>query len=526
MPTTARPPARSPAARAARGSSRREWIAFSVLLLPLLLVSMDVSVLYFAVPFINRDLAPTATQQLWIFDVYGFVLAGLLLTMGSLGDRIGRRRLLLIGAAAFGLASVAAAYADSAGLLIACRALLGIGGATLMPSTLGLVRNIFPDERRRTMAVSIWTGAMAGGIALGPVLSGVLLNHFWWGSVFLVNTPAMVLLLALAPLLVPESKDPAPGRFDLAGALLSLGTVLPVVYGLKRGAADGFGAVPVLALVLGIAVGLVFARRLRTAADPLIDLALFRDRGFSGAITVNTLVMFATIGFVLFSTQYLQSVLGLSPLTAALWCLAPSVLIGASAAGAAALASRFSRVRVISGGFLVAVGGFAVLSRLGTDSPLWVALGGVTLANLGMVAAMSLVADLALGSVPAARAGSAAALLESSQEFGGALGIAVLGTIGTAVYRAEITEGLPPGTPAAARETLSGALDVAGRLPAGAGELVTQLARTAFTSGLHVAALAGAVTMVLGAVVAPLLLRGVRPAADRPAEAEPLAPAS
>lgn len=311
--------------------------------------------------------------------------------------------------------------------------------------------------------------------------------------------------------------------------------MLPVVYGLKRGAADGFGALPVLAIVLGVAVGLVFLRRLRTAADPLIDLGLFRDRGFSGAITVNTLVMFATIGFVLFSTQYLQSVLGLSPLTAALWCLAPSVLIGASAAGAAALAGRYSRVRVISGGFVVAVAGFAVLARIGTDSPLWLALGGVTLTNLGMVAAMSLVADLALGTVPPARAGSAAALLESSQEFGGALGTAVLGTIGTAVYRARVTGALPPGTPPAARETISGALGVAAQLPGQAGELVTHLARTAFTSGLHVAALAGAVTMVLGAVITPVLLRGVQPAtdepatheppADRPAEVEPLAAA-
>ncbi|MFC9327981.1 MFS transporter [Kitasatospora sp. NPDC057015] len=526
MSDTARRPDQGPGRPAARTASRREWIAFTVLLLPLLLVSMDVSVLYFAVPFINQDLAPTATQQLWIFDIYGFVLAGLLLTMGSIGDRIGRRRLLLLGAAAFGLASVAAAYAGSAQALIGVRALLGIGGATLMPSTLALVRHLFPDERRRSTAVAIWTGAMAGGIAVGPVLSGLLLQHFWWGSVFLVNTPAMLLLLVLAPLLVPESRDPAPGRFDLPGALLSLGTVLPLIYGLKRGAADGFGTLPVLAMALGLAVGAAFLVRLRTAASPLIDLRLFRDRGFSGAMTVNTLVMFGVIGFVLFSTQYLQSVLGLSPLTAALWCLAPSVLIGASAAGAAALARRLSRVRVISGGFLVAAAGFGGLTLIGPHSPLWLALAGVTVTNLGGVSAMSLVADLALGTVPPERAGSAAALLETGQEFGGALGTAVLGTAGVALYHARMSDSLPAGTPDAARETLSGALHVSARLPGPTGEFVAQLARTAFTSGLHLAALAAAAVMVVGAAVTPLLLRGVRAPADRPADRAALSGAS
>ena len=220
-------------------AGRREWTGLGVLLLPLLLVSMDVSVLYFAVPFISRDLQPSSTQQLWIFDVYGFVLAGLLITMGSLGDRIGRRRLLLTGAAAFSLASLGAAYSHTAGQLIAARAVLGIAGATLMPSTLALIRNMFHDEKQRRTAIAIWTGATMSGIALGPVLSGFLLNHFWWGSVFLINVPFMVMLLALAPALVPEFRAPQAGRFDLVGSVLSLGAVLPAIYGIKEIAANG-----------------------------------------------------------------------------------------------------------------------------------------------------------------------------------------------------------------------------------------------------------------------------------------------
>lgn len=316
---------------AARLAGRREWTAFTVLLLPLLLVSMDVSVLYFAIPAITRELDPSATQQLWIFDSYAFALSGLLITMGSLGDRIGRRKLLLAGAAAFGLASVAAAYASSAEMLIAARVLLGIGGATLMPSTLALVRNLFQDERQRGKAIALWSGAMTGGVALGSVMSGVMLNHFWWGSVFLINVPAMLLLLVLVPVLVPEFKDPAPGRFDLLSVPLSMAAVLPVVYGLKEIAAEGFGPLHAGCLAAGLAFGWLFARRQRTRGDAMVSRTLFRGRGFGAGIGLNTVAAFAMMGSAYFTTQYLQSVLGMDTLEAALWSLAPSLLIGAAA---------------------------------------------------------------------------------------------------------------------------------------------------------------------------------------------------
>ncbi|MFG1917258.1 MFS transporter [Micromonospora sp. NPDC048898] len=496
-------------------AGRREWIGLTVLMLPLLLVSMDVSVLYFAVPFISEELRPTATQQLWIFDTYGFVLAGLLITMGALGDRIGRRRLLLLGATAFGAASLLAAYADSAATLIAARAVLGIGGATLMPSTLALVRNMFHDAKQRGTAIGIWTATLTGGIAIGPVLSGILLEHFWWGSIFLINIPAMLLLL-LVPFLVPEFRSPATGRFDLLSAALSLGALLPVIYGIKEMARDGVSAPRVLVIVAGLLVGALFLHRQRTRAYPMVDLALFRRRGFAGSLAVNVLAMFAIVGFAIFTTQHLQLVLGLSPLRAALWSLVPSLAVGGVAPAAAALAQRVERAYLIGAGFAIAVLGFAVLTQVTPDSALWVLLVGASIYAGGLVLVMSLVTELVLGAAPPEQAGVASALTESSSELGGALGMALLGSVGAAVYRREVLDGLPAGLPEdardAARETLGGALAVADGLPADLGDAVLHAARVAFTDGLHLAAIAAMLAMLLGAVAALTALRGVRPA--------------
>ncbi|MFC4017817.1 MFS transporter [Micromonospora sp. GCM10011542] len=516
----------APAPRA----GRREWIGFGVLVLPLLLVSMDVSVLYFAVPFISEELRPTGTQQLWIFDIYGFVLAGLLITMGALGDRIGRRRLLLFGAAAFGAASLLAAYADSPATLIAARAVLGVGGATLMPSTLALVRNMFPDARQRGTAIGIWTAALTGGIAIGPVLSGILLEHFWWGSIFLINIPAMVLLLLLAPALVPEFRNPAAGRFDLVSAVLSLGALLPVIYGVKELARDGLTPPRVLAILAGLLVGALFLHRQRNRPDPMIDLTLFHQRAFAGSLAVNLLAMFALVGFAIFTTQHLQSVLGLSPLRAALWSLVPSLAVGGIAPAAAALAQRVERAYLIGTGFAIAVVGFAVLTRVTPQSPLWLLLVGASVYAAGLVMVMSLVTELVLGAAPPERAGVASALTESSSELGGALGMAILGSVGAAVYRREVVDSLPAGLPTDARdaasETLGGALAVAEGLPTDVGAAVLHAARLAFTDGLHLAAVAAAVVMLLGALTALAALRGARPGDPAPPEALPVDPAA
>jgi DHA2 family multidrug resistance protein-like MFS transporter len=502
-------------------AGRREWIGLAVLMLPLLLVSMDVSVLFFAVPFINADLEPTSTQQLWIFDIYGFVLAGLLITMGSLGDRIGRRRLLMLGAAGFGAASILAAYSQSAEMLIVARAILGIGGATLMPSTLALIRNMFHDDKQRATAITIWTAGLTTGVSLGPILSGLLLEHFWWGSVFLINLPAMVLLLIIAPVLLPEFRNPRSGRFDLISSVLSMGAVLPVIYAIKQMAAHGVTPARIGYIAAGLVIGVVFIQRQRSTRDPMIDLSLFHRRGFSGSIAMNVIAMFGLTGFAIFTTQYLQLVLGMSPLRAALWSLVASVGVGSTAPVASVLAQKgVNRAFVVGGGFVIAAAGLVVLTQVGVGDTVVPVLIGAGLLAGGLVAAMSQVAEMTMSTVPAERAGTGSALLETASEFGGALGIAVLGSIGAAVYRSDVANTLPQGLPGqavdATRETLGGALAVAGQLPGGLGDALIAAARGAFVNGMHTAAVAGAVIMALASIVTVGVLRKATPKEPQP----------
>lgn len=503
-------------------AGRKEWFALCVLMLPLLLVSMDVSILYFAIPYVSQDLEPSATQQLWILDMYGFVLAGLLITMGALGDRVGRRTLILGGAAVFGAASVAAAYAHSAELLIAVRALLGLGGAALMPSTLALIRNLFRDKKQRGKAVTLWTAVMTTGISLGPVVSGLLLEHFWWGSVFLINLPAMVLLLALAPFLVPEFKAPQPGRFDLLSAALSLATLLPVIYGIKELAQHGYAPLPTLGLASGLVLGLVFVHRQKRLAHPMIDLGLLGRRSFGGPVFANLLAMFATVGMAVFLTQYLQSVLGMSPFKAALWSMLPAAGVAVMAPTAAALAQRVDRAQVMGGGFLISACGFLWLTQVHTDMALWVTLAAASVYAGGLVAAMTLANELALGAAPPERAGSAAAVLESGQELGGALGMAILGSVGAAVYSRDMADSLPANVPHsdAVRETLGGATTVAARLPSRTADTVLTAARDAFTHGMGFAAIGAAIVMAAAGLFCLTLLRGAG-RTTHPAEPHP-----
>lgn len=486
---------------AAPRAGRREWTALGVLMLPLLLVSMDVSVLYFAIPAISADLEPSGTQQLWIFDIYAFVLAGLLMTMGALGDRVGRRTLLLIGAAAFGTASLIAAYADSAETLIAARAVLGIGGATLMPSTMALIRTMFTDPAQRAKAIGMWSGVMTAGIALGSVMSGVLVEYFWWGSVFLVNLPAMLLLLVLGPVLLPESRNPSPGRFDRLSVPLSMAAVLPVVYGLKEIPSEGWHTEYVVSVTVGLLFAALFVHRQRTTASPMIDPALFRGRGFAPSVALNLLASFAMMGSAYFTTQYLQSVLDKSALEAALWALLPSVPIGAAAPIATRLVQKgVARAHVVAAGFVIGACGYALLALAGTGSMALVLTASGVLA-VGIVTVISQVTDLAMGTAPVERAGAASSLMETGAEFGGALGMAVLGSIGTALYRHE----MPGSAPDAARETLGGALALADRMPG-----LAATAREAFTGGMQGAAIAGTVLLLGAAVPAARALRGIK----------------
>jgi len=498
----------------------REWAGLAVLTLPCVLVSMDISVLYLALPLLSADLAPTATQTLWIVDVYGFLLAGFLLAMGALGDRIGRRRLLLIGAAAFGAASVAAAYAATPQMLIAARAVLGVAGATLAPSTLALIRSMFLDAARRRTAVGIWAAAFSGGGVIGPVVGGFLLERFWWGSVFLLNTPVMLALLVAAPLLVPERRGPHAGGFDLAGVGLSLAAVLPVVYGVKLLAEDDPGWAAPVAVAGGLAAGVMFVRRQARSADPLIDPGLFRSRTFSVSLAVNALTMFALVGVVLFAAQFLQLVAGLRPLAAALWLL-PALLATVAGVSLATVSARRAPLGVVvAAGLVLAAAGPLAAARLeaGSSPAFLVACVGVMAAGVGMVA--TLATDAVVAGAPPERAGAVSALSEAGTELGGALGIAVLGTVAASVYRARLASAVPPeavgGLPVSARETLAGAVAAARQAPAQLREPLLDAAFAAFVSGLRVTCLTAAAVLACAAVLAAVLLRHVRPEAPSP----------
>jgi len=481
-------------------AGRREWIGLAVLALPTLLVSIDVFVMLLALPHLSIALGATGTQQLWIMDTYGFLLSGFMITMGTLGDRIGRRKLLLIGAAGFGLASVLAAYSTSPAMLIGARGLLGIAGATLAPCALSLITAMFRDSRQRGLAIGIWLACFMGGAAIGPIVGGAMLEHFWWGSVFLLGVPAMILLLAIGPVLLPEHRDPRAGRLDPASVALSLAAILPAVYGLKELARGGFAPLPVTAVLAGLAFGIICVRRQHRLADPLLDLRLFRDRAFTMALVCMMLATMLLGALMVFIAQHLQLVEGLSPLHAGLAMLPAVAASLASFLLSPLIARRIRPAYLIAGGLAVSVIGLLLVTRVGTGSGPALLICGFTLINLGAGPFVSLGTGIVVGSAPPERAGSAAALNQTSGELGFALGIAALGSVGTAIYRATITlpAGMPDGT--SATDSLTGATATAATLPGPVAASLLDSARTAFTTGMHAAAVISAIVLVIVAV--------------------------
>ncbi|MBZ9643088.1 MFS transporter [Streptomyces sp. PSKA30] len=483
------------------------WLALSVLVLAVLLVAVDATVLGLATPYISEDLRPSGTQLLWIGDVYSFVIAGLLVSMGSLGDRIGRKRILLVGATAFGAVSVLNAYATTPEMMILARALLGVAGATLMPSTLALIRNLFHDPRERSLAVGIWGATASAGTAVGPIAGGFLLEHFWWGSVFLINLPVMAVLVVVGVKLLPESRNPNPGPWDLHSVVLSLLGMVGIVYAVKEAAAHGFGWAALAAGLVGAAALYWFVRRQLTLPTPLLDMRLFRNRGFSGAVLADLLTVLGLSGLVFFLSQYLQLVQGRRPFEAGLAELPAA--IGAVATGLVAgrAARRFSVRAVVSGG-LAAVG-LALAALTVIDQSTGYPLLGAALLVVGIGAGFSftVTADVILSSVPKEQAGSASAVSETAYELGAALGIALLGSIVTGVYRGFPG---PAGTPDAAHESLGGAVEAAAGLPAQTSEALLDAARQSFVDGLTLASGVGAAVLLTAAVAAWFLLRGQR----------------
>ncbi|MGW7578183.1 MFS transporter [Streptomyces sp. NPDC054765] len=485
------------------------WLALAVLVLAVLLVGVDATVLGLATPFLSEDLRPSGTQLLWIGDIYSFVIAGLLVSMGSLGDRIGRKKLLLIGSVGFGAMSVLAAYATTPEMMIAARALQGVAGATLMPATLALIRNLFHDPRERSLAIGIWGAMASAGMAVGPVLGGFLLGHFWWGSVFLINLPVMALLVAVGARVIPESRNPDPGPWDIPSVVLALVGIVAVVYAIKEAAVEGYRWDIALAAVLGALALIVFVRRQLTLASPLLNMKLFHHRGFSGAVLADLLTILGLSGLVFFLSQFLQMVQLRSPLNAGLTELPAAV--GAVGAGLAAgwVARKLSVRLVVAGG--LAMVGIALVGCTTLHGDTGTAALCVILFVVGVGAGFSftVTADVILSSVPKEEAGAASAVSETAYELGAALGIALLGSIVTSIYRGFAA---PPGVPApvadAARESLGGAFEAARQLPADQAAALVKAAQHSFVEGVDAAAGVGAAVLLSAAVAAWFLLRG------------------
>ncbi|MFE7134353.1 MFS transporter [Streptomyces sp. NPDC057638] len=487
----------------------REWAGLAVLALPTLLLALDQSVLFLALPQLAESLAPTPNQTLWIMDVYGFMMAGFLVTMGTLGDRIGRRRLLMAGATVVGLTSLLAAFSTSAEMLIVTRALLGVAAATLMPSTLALISNMFRDPQQRGRAIAVWASCFMGGTALGPVVGGVLLESFWWGSVFVLGVPVMLVLLVAAPFVLPEYRDPDGGRMDLVSVALSLATILPVVYGLKGFAREGWDPMALVSMAAGLAFGTRFVARQRTLTHPLLDLGLFRYGAFTGSLLVLMLTMATMGGSYLFITGFLQMVEGLSPFEAGLWMVPSALLSITGATLAPTLARRLPMGVVIGGGLGLTSVGYLLIVFVDPVGGLPLLLTGFVVSFFGTAPIGALGHNLVVSSAPPQKSGSAASVAETSGEFGVSFGLAALGSLGGALYQSgvEIPHGLSEADADTVGGSIEGALHVAASLPGGPAEQVLATARDAYTGGMNTVAAVCAVLAAVTGVLAVTLLR-------------------
>ncbi|MFD0364418.1 MFS transporter [Nocardia sp. GCM10030253] len=496
-------------------ATRREWWGLAVLALPCILYSMDFTVLHLAVPAMTAALRPSSTQLLWIIDSYGFLLAGALIAMGVLGDRIGRRRLLLIGSTIFGLVSVLAAVAPTAELLIAARALLGLAAATMAPSTLSLIRNMFLDPKQRRVAIGIWVASFSAGAALGPVIGGALLSVFWWGSVFLVAVPVMVVLLIVGPKLLPEYRDDHPGRIDLTSAALSSTAIVALVFGIKEFATAGPTGAAVLAALTGVVLAALFVRRQQTLSVPFIDLKLFRSAPFATMFVVYLLVFVVNFSAFFYISQDLQILLGLSPMQAGLWTLPWAVSFIAGSFAGPALAKRIRPTFVVASGLAVAGAGFVVVTLAAAHSSLGLFVLGSVVFPLGLAPGIALITDLIVGSAPPKRAGMASGLSEAGAELGGALGIALIGSAATFAYRrdlAPIADRLPNDAATAARDTIGSALTTAQHLAAPVGNELVTAATAAFAYASVLAFTLCALASLIGSLLAGFVGR-TKPAA-------------
>ncbi|MER8030330.1 MFS transporter [Streptomyces bauhiniae] len=511
--------------RAATGANR--WVVLVVLCVSLLLVGLDATVLHVAVPAVTEDLRPSAVELLWIVDIYPLVCASLLILFGTLGDRVGRRRVLLLGYALFGVASALAALAHNGETLILARALLGVGGAMIMPATLSILRQVFPDRRERALAIGIWSAVAAVGAAVGPLLGGFLLEHFWWGSVFLVNIPLMLVSLPIGRMLLPESRGERDGPWDVTGALMAAGGLFGVVLGVKRlgGGEDVTGPLTLVPLLVGVALLVLFVRRQSRRAHPLVDLSMFRRPAFSTSVGCIVLAMLALVGLELIAAQYLQLVLGLSPLQTGLRLLPLTVAaMAAGLAGARVLRGLGPR-RMVCAGFVLTAVAVVTLTAMGGHDNTPLLLTGFVLLGFGLETTLFGAYESMLSEAPADRAGGAAAIGETSYQLGAGIGIALLGSVMNAAYAPALDSvpGVPASASSAAGRSLGEAYEVAARLGGPAGAALRHAARDSFVHGLHVTLLVSAGLLLLGALMALRLPRVMNCAPEGAGAPEPAA---
>ncbi|MEG3629202.1 MFS transporter [Streptomyces poriticola] len=497
--------------RRAAGAGAHRWVVLVVLCVSLLLVAVDATVLHVAVPAVTEDLRPGAIELLWIVDVYPLVCASLLILFGTLGDRVGRRRVLLLGYALFGVASALAAVADHPQVLIAARALLGVGGAMIMPATLSILRQVFPDRRERALAIGIWSAVAAVGAAVGPLLGGFLLEHFWWGSVFLVNIPLMLVSLPVGRLLLPESKGEGKGPWDVVGALMAAAGLFGLVLGVKRlgGGESAAGVFTVVPLVAGAVLLAAFVRRQRRRAHPLVDLEMFRRPAFSTSVGCIVLAMLALVGLELIAAQYLQLVLGLSPLQTGLRLLPLTFAAMAAGLAGARMLRRLGPRRMVCAGFCLTAGAVVLLTAMGREDNCTLLLTGFVLLGFGLETTLFGAYESMLSDAPPEQAGGAAAIGETSYQLGAGIGIALLGTVMNAAYSPGLAglPGVPASASTAAGHSLGEAYEVAAQLGGPAGALLRDAARNSFVHGLHVTLLVSAGLLLAGAVMALRLPR-------------------
>lgn len=497
-------------------AGRKEWAGLALVVLPAFLLFMMLSILFLAIPYLAADLAPDGAELLWILDIYGFMMAGFLVLMGTVADRIGHRNLLVIGASAFAVLSVVAAFTDDPSMMIVWRAGLGIAAAAQMPATLGLIFTIFRDAKQRGLAIGIWAAGISVGVALGPLLSGLLLEAFSWRATFLVAVPVMAIVVIGAPFLLPKHQRwGEPGKLDLFSAMLLLATLLPIIYGVKAIARSEPAMVSVLTIGAGILFGIWFVIRQLRSEAPLLDVRLFKNRTVSGALGVFILSAMGMGGVYLMFTQFLQLVRGLSPIQTGFAILPAALILIVVAMSSPILARRIRPGYVIATGLAVQVVGYLLLTQVESATGVALLIAGWVVVYPAVAPSMALTTDLVVGSVPPEKAGAAGGLSNTVNDLGISLGVAIIGSIGVAVYRGEIADTLPAGLPAqaadAARENLDGASAAAAQLPGGVGDSLLQAARDGFTSGLNVGAAVAAAIALAAAILAAVSLRHVPP---------------